>query len=162
MFIVYYLTITGTNVTIVTINSTNYTLLDNLPTWTIVDGDLRCNSQKVECNNGTWRVATASSYYITYNSNGTVHYLTINNNRDGVTDTTNDTNATKWQINTTGTTTTISTVVRVNNQDRTYYLNLTSSSSGFNTTYSLSVAYNSTQTTWNYNATNGRFSSNNR
>lgn len=139
---VRYLTIEGNTIT----TQTN-TLPDDAPTWVLNNGDLRYNSQKIECNNGTWRVATASSYLIASGS----HYLSVSSNYGNVSisDQTNSSNATEWNLNTTGTTTTISTVVN----GTTYYLSTNNSNN---------LTLTTTSTTWNYDATNVRLSRNNR
>lgn len=136
---VYYLTISNGSITVIRDTQAD---LEDLPSWSINNSTLFLDSQPIECDNGTWRVATPDSYLISRGTN----YLTADGTT-GLKDEDADA-ATKWTVNIDGNTATISTLI---NGTR-YYVGATATSTS-NATLTLST----TVTNWTYNTSNGRF-----
>ena len=161
----YYLTITNGNLACIYDFEINQ---QNLPKWVYNDSESSYvyNDQVLICQNGTWGIVplnrpNVSGDTISYTSNNTTNYLTINANNNGIQNQTSLNNATYWQITQVDDGYTISTT----RNNITYYLTCTKTTSNNRVTYSnLSV---STQTNidnnnnivyiWQYNTGNNRF-----
>ena len=143
--IIYYLTISNNSII-----TTQKISPKEAPTWSVESGDLRFDSQKIECENGTWRIATSNIYLI---SSGT-RYLSVSVGNNGNVsinnNVTNSENATEWTITESGNNgRIISTIVN----GIPYYLGATATG-----TNRATLTLTETQTIWTYNATNNQFS----
>ena len=91
---VYYLNINNSNLTITAVD--NETAINNykngnLPKWTVSDGNLMLNSQRLECSGETWKVVSNNNNttkYLISSANNPGNYLIPNNYYNGVTNTT--------------------------------------------------------------------------
>ena len=144
---IYYLSINNSALTIEEINTvteiTNF-MSGSLSKWTVSNNDLVMNSQKLEYTNDSWTVVSSTAgtakKYLISSAGNPGNYLSANGTT-GVKNVTNAEEATKWEMNLSGSRTTISTVI-----DGTTY-NLYRSSS------SISLS-NRNSTNWTYDKSN--------
>ena len=101
---IFYLHVNNNAVGVISAVEANH---NNLPTWTLSNGELRSNNQNLRCVNGTWQLVSTSVSYYTISFEG--NYLRANNTT--LTNTTDASQATVWALSTSGNSTTISTTV---------------------------------------------------